>query len=59
MEFDGVGSDAALAVEEVEESDTSDVDDDGAGNVLEGGGRRHAETGFECGARGFKRSGVL
>jgi len=59
VEFDGVGGDAALAVEEVEESDTCDVDDDGAGNVLEGSGGRHAEAGFECGARGLKRRGVL
>src|SRR5579872_1375935 len=59
VEFDGVGGDAALAVEEIEESDTCDVDDDGAGNVLEGSGGRNAEAGFERGARGFKRRGVL
>ena len=59
MKFDGVGGDAALAVEEIEESDTCDVDDDGAGNVLEGSGGRHAEARFECGARGLKRRGVL
>jgi len=59
VEFDGVGGDAALAVEEVEEGNTCDVDDDGAGNVPEGSGGRHAEAGFECGARGFKRRGVL
>lgn len=59
VEFDGVGGDAALAVKEVEESDTCDVDDDGAGNVLEGSGRRDADAGFECGARGLKRRGVL
>lgn len=59
VEFDGVGGDAALAVEEIEEGDTRDVDDDDAGNVLEGSGGRHAEAGFECGARGFKRRGVL
>jgi hypothetical protein len=59
VEFDGVGGDAALAVEEIEEGNTCDVDDDHAGNVLEGRGGRHAEAGFECGARGFKRGGVL
>ncbi len=59
MKFDGVGGDAALAVEEIEESDTCDVDDDGAGNVLEASGGGHADAGFECGARGLKRRGVL
>ena len=59
VEFDGVGGDTALAVEEIEEGDTDDVDDDRAGNVLEGSGGRHAEPGFERGARGFKRRGVL
>ena len=59
MEFDGVGGDAALAVEEVEESDASDVDDDRAGNVLEASGGGDADAGFERGARGLKRRGIL
>ena len=59
MEFDGVGGDAALAVEEIEEGNTGDVDDDGAGNVLERGGGRHTKAGLECGARGLKRRGEL
>lgn len=59
VEFDGVGSDAALAVEKIKEGNTRDVDDDGAGNFLESSSGRNADAKFECGARGLKRRGVL
>lgn len=57
MEFDGVGGDAALAMEEVEKSDTGDVDEDLAGRRLKGSGG-HAEAGFDFAASGFEIGGM-
>ena len=57
MEFDGVGRDAALAMEEVEEGDAGDVDEDLAGRRLEGT-CWHAEAGFDFAASGFKIGGM-
>lgn len=57
MEFDGVGGDAALAMEEIEESDAGDVHDDRAARRLEAI-LGPAEAGFEFAARGFEFTGV-
>jgi hypothetical protein len=58
VEFDGVGGDAALAMEEIEEGDAGDVHDDRATRgpkTIFG----HAEAGFEQAARGFEGAGVM
>lgn len=57
VEFDGVGGDAALAMEEVEKGDAGDVDEDLAGRRLKGSGG-HAEAGFDFAASGFKIGGM-
>ena len=57
VEFDGVGGDAALTMEEIEEGDAGDVDEDLAGRRLKSAGG-HAEASFDFAASGFKIGGM-
>ena len=57
MKLDGVGGDAALAMEEIEEGDTGNVDEDLAGRRLKRAGR-HAKAGFDYAASGFEIGGM-
>lgn len=58
VEFDGVGGDAALAMEEVEKGDAGDVDEDLAARRRLKGSGGHAEAGFDFAASGFKIGGM-
>ena len=57
MEFDGVGSDATLAMEEIEEGDAGYIDDDVVADIDEAIGG-HAEAGFDLAARVFERGSI-
>ena len=58
VEFDGVGGDAALAMEEVEKGDAGDVDEDLAARRRLKGSGGHAEAGFDFAASGFEIGGM-